>query len=171
MRPLPLILLTAFQAVLAQTPAAGPLSPQAPAGGAAATAAIPHYQIISRKVDALLRRENGTRLEIDELPPNTVRIAKPMNRVYWNSSTKDQRLVSIVIQPLGPEEESTTILTAALLVTVSAVENLDEGIRMATAVKEAQGTDGKPRMVQLGNGVRLFRVREDKEAPKFQINL
>ncbi len=171
MRRLPLILFTAFQAALAQVPAAGNSAPQAAPAEPTASVAIPNYQIISRKVDALLRRENGTRLEIDELPPNTVRIAKPMNRVYWNSSVKDQRLVSIVIQPLGPEEESTTVLTAALLVTVSAVENLDEGIRMATAVKEAQGSDGKPRMVQLGNGVKLFRVREDNEAPKFQINL
>lgn len=165
MRTLPLILLTAFQVASAQEP-----GPAAPSHQVAATS-VPNYQIISRKADALLRRENGTRLEIDELPPTTMRTAKAVNRVFWNSSAKDQRLMSIVIQPLGPEEESTTVLTAALLVSVSAVENLDEGIRMATAVKQAQESDGRTRMIQLGNGVKLFRVRDDGEAAKFQIKL
>lgn len=165
MRKLPLILMAAVQAALAQTPAAETPAPQA------TVTPIPNYQIISRKADALLRRENGTRLEIDELPPNTIRVQRAMNRVYWNSSPKDQKLVSIVIQPIGPEEESTTVLTAALLVSVSAVENLDEGIRMALSVKQAQESDGRPRQIQLGNGIKLLRLRDENEVAKFQIKL
>ena len=164
MRRQPLILLAAFQAALAQSPAGEPPAPEP-------GRQIPNYLLISKKADVLLQRENGSHLEIDELPPNTLRNARALNRVLWHSSTKDQRLVSIVIRPVGAEAEGTTILTAALLVSVSAVENLDEGIRMALAVKQAHETDGRPRQVQLANGVKLLRVRTENEPAEFQIRL
>lgn len=162
MRRLPLILLAAFQAALAQTPAEAP---------PASSTQTPDYRIVSRRADALLRRENGTRLEIDEVPPTGMRIQRPMNRVYWNTSTTEKRLVSIVVEPLGPEEESTTILTAALLVSVSAVESLEDGIRIATTVKQAQEGDGKSRVVQLSGGVKLYRLKDENQPPRFHIKL
>lgn len=131
----------------------------------------PDFRQLSRKVDALLRKENGTRLEIDPTEYEAIRFKRPTNRVYWHSSTDDRRLVRIEVEPLVPEDENTTLLTAALLVSVAAVENLEEGVRVATLVKEAQATDGRTRMIQLRNGVKLYRLKPDNEAAKFQIGL
>ena len=72
--PLPILLLTALPTLLAQTPAGGASAPGAPADRS-----VPNYLMISKRADALLRRENGSRLEIDELPPNTLRTARAMN--------------------------------------------------------------------------------------------
>jgi hypothetical protein len=129
------------------------------------------YRAVSRKADAILRKENGTRLELDDIMVSGTRFQKATNRVYWNSSTKDQRLVSIVVEPLAAEDETTSTLTAALLVSVSAVDSLEEGLRIAGLVKQAQESDGQSRVITLGNGVKLYRLKSENKPAKFQIRL
>ena len=55
MRRQPLILLAAFQAALAQSPAGEPPAPEP-------GRQIPNYLLISKKADALLQRENGSQI-------------------------------------------------------------------------------------------------------------
>jgi hypothetical protein len=110
-------------------------------------------------------------LELDDIMVSGTRFQKATNRVYWNSSTKDQRLVSIVVEPLAAEDETTSTLTAALLVSVSAVDSLEEGLRIASLVKQAQESDGQSRVITLGNGVKLYRLKSENKPAKFQIRL
>lgn len=126
---------------------------------------------LSIKADALLRRERGERLEIDEANQNTHSLRRATNRVHWNSSTKDNRLVSITIEPVGDETEGTTSLAAVLLVTLEAVESYDEAVRITAKVRDAEKSDGRPRQVTLKNGIRLLRLRPDHDRIVYRIAL
>lgn len=129
------------------------------------------YRFIARKADKLLQKENGVRLELEEPAAALTRLNRPSNKILWNSNIKDKCLVSIVVEPIDAENEQTTQVTAALLVSVAGVDNYDEGVRMATLLKEAQSADGLPRMVQLKNGIKLYRLKPEKEAAKYRISL
>ncbi len=129
------------------------------------------YRSIARHTDALLRKETGTRLELDDPPDSGKPFRNRTNRVTWNNSSLDQRVISIVVEPIAEESETTAVLTAALLVSVSAVDSFEEALRITNMVKQAQESDGRARMVKLNHGVRLFRAKADNEAAKYHIKL
>lgn len=128
------------------------------------------YRVLTRQVDTMLRKARGMRLELDEAVFGTLRSRKPTNKVYWTFSG-DRRLVGIEVEPLVAEDDDTTLLIGALLVSLSAVDTVQEGIRMAHLVREAQESDGRARMIRLRHGVRLYRMKPEGESAKFHIGL
>lgn len=134
-----------------------------------ADAGAADLRLLVRKVDTLLRAANGTQFDLEDPAFGRTTFRTPTNRVLWHLRSEDQRVVGITIEPVGDETEGTATLTAALLVSLAAVDSLEEGLQMASLVRTAQESDGQSRRVSLRNGVKLLRLRPEEAPARYRI--
>lgn len=133
--------------------------------------AVANSTLLTRQANELLRA-NGTILRMDQdITAGTTPFRKEINRVYFNSNSKENRLVSIVVQPLGNETPDTSVLTASFLCVLSAVSDIEEGVSFAKMITKENEKDGRPRSITLRNGVKLLKYKAEDSAPRFVIAL
>lgn len=129
-------------------------------------------RVVANKVDGLLRRENGTRLIIEGEHPDVMEIfRKQTHRILFYSSKNESHLSCVVVEPIAEETHDTMILTGALLVSLSAVDSIEEGLRVVSKVTAENEKDGRPRAITLNHGIRLLRFKSEYPKPRFEIDL
>lgn len=127
-------------------------------------------QSVSRRVDSLLKG-TGERVVLDQDLADWSGLRSEKNKINYYTSTSTNRLMRIEIQPVGEETPNTAKLTALFLTVLSAVENPEEGLRLANLLTAESKQDGLTRAISLRNGMKLMRVHLEHTPPKYIIDL
>lgn len=126
---------------------------------------------ITRRVDDLLRG-SGTKLILDQdRPAGKTILSSETNKVYYHTSSKDQRLVRIEIEPVGGETPGSSTLAATFLHVLEAVGSVEDGVGLARRLSDELAKDGRTRFIALGNGVRFIKERKGDSSVRYIISL
>ena len=126
---------------------------------------------ITRRVDDLLRG-SGTKLILDQdRPIGNLMVTNETNKVHYHTSTKDQRLVRIEIEPVGEETPGSSTLAATFLHVLEAVGSVEDGVGLARRLSDELAKDGRTRFIALGNGVRFIKERKGDSSVRYIISL
>lgn len=127
------------------------------------------YGAINRQVAEMLRH-SGEKLQLDQDNQSGQTMFRSVaNKIYYHTSTKDNRLVKIEIVPYGDETPETSKLAASFLVALSAVDSIDEGTTLADLLTNEIKKDGLTRSITLKNGMKFMKVKTGESIPKYII--
>lgn len=127
------------------------------------------YGAVNRRVAEMLRHSSERLLLDQDHQPGSTMFRNAANKIYYHTSTKDNRLVKIEIVPYGEETPETSKLAASFLVALSAVDSIDEGTALADLLTNEIKKDGLTRSITLKNGMKFMKVKTDNSIPKFVI--
>ena len=151
--------------VVLALPSAGAMDPP-PVAAAPVT-----DRTISRRVDDLLRA-GGTKLVLDQDQAiGNLHLKKETNRIHYHTSTKDQRLVRIEIEPVGAETPDSSKLAATFLAVLEAVDSVEDGMTLAQQLSAELAKDGRTRFISLGNGVKFIKEKMGDSPARYIIKL
>ena len=131
----------------------------------------PTYNWVNRRVNTLLPSQGG-KVQLDQDQTGSLRaLHRGMNKVYYHSNPKDNSLVKIEIEAIGEESPGMAVLAATFLTALSAVESIEEGTSLANLLTAENAKDGRPRSIQLANGMKFMKIKTETTVPKFVIVL
>lgn len=132
---------------------------------------VTNYSAVTRQVNSLLRESKKVVRLDHERDSGVTTLRKEANKITFNSSVNENRLTSIIIEPMGKETPETTALAGAFLSALAAVSNLEEGAALAHLVSAEYEKDGRPRSITLRNGVKLLKYNTEDSSPRYVISI